>query len=245
MRSGIFTSVLLLLFNLNFAQQNFFNVASSDITSKNKVFFQQQLNVGKDMFQSNSTFDYGLGNNFEVGINLLGLSFEKNAIGNNYHMVKNDTEMPYSSFLLVNAQKKFELDETFALGIGMQEGLTLTEHKYGGGYYYFNGVFKDEKIGLKYILGLYYASNSFVGKGARLFNQEEIGLQTGIEKKIWKDKLLLQADFISGKHTLGEVVLGGAYCMTSSLIFSAGYQLPTFNSTSVDSFVFELTFVPK
>jgi len=243
MKDRFFVIITFLLFNTVFAQQNFFNVASSDITEKNKIFFQQQLNVNNAMFQSNSTFDYGLGKNFEIGLNLLGVSFEKNELDHNYRLIKNDQEIPYTPFLMINAQKRVDISEKFAFGLGVQQGITLTEKKFGGGYYFLNGILNDESLGLKCVMGLYYTSNSFVGKGKRLFNQEGVGIQAGLEKKIWKDKLLLQADFISGQHSLGELVMGGAYCLKPNFIVSAGYQIPTFNSISVNSFVFELTFI--
>jgi hypothetical protein len=52
-----------------FAQQNLFNVPSSEITQPGKVFVQQQFNFG-GVGTSNTTIDYGLGNNLEVGINV-------------------------------------------------------------------------------------------------------------------------------------------------------------------------------
>jgi hypothetical protein len=37
---------------------------------------------------------------------------------------------------------------------------------------------------------------------------------------------------------------GGAYFLTKNWVLSAGYQIPTFQSKSVNALVFELTFIP-
>ena len=73
---------------------------------------------------------------------------------------------------------------------------------------------------------------------------KSLGIQLGVEQNIWAERLLFQADFISGKHSLGEVVIGGAYYVTKHWVLSAGIQIPTFNSQSQPASVFELTFVP-
>ena len=51
------------------SQQNLFNVPSGTITRKGEVFLQEQLNLGR-FGESNTTIDYGLGNNWEVGLNI-------------------------------------------------------------------------------------------------------------------------------------------------------------------------------
>ena len=106
-----------------------------------------------------------------------------------------------------------------------------------------------KKLGAKIVTGLYYTSDGYFGAESRNFFENDffrkIGLQAGIEQNIWKEKLLFQADFISGKHALGELVLGGAYVISKHWILSAGLQIPTFQSKSTNAFVFELTFVPS
>jgi len=63
--------------NFVIAQQNFINVPSSEVTIKNKYFFQQQINFN-DLIQSNTTLDYGLGKGYEIGLNILGINFDQN-----------------------------------------------------------------------------------------------------------------------------------------------------------------------
>ena len=56
------------------AQQNLFNVPSGKITNLGELFFQQQFNITRPVGSSNSTFDFGLGHNFELGFNILDVN---------------------------------------------------------------------------------------------------------------------------------------------------------------------------
>lgn len=222
-------------------QQNFFNVPSSDITPHNKVFFQQQLNFIPNGVQSGSTFCYGLGHNTEIGFNVLGVNYDYQQ-----KFVANHTEQPYNPFFTLNAQKSFQLQEDFKIGLGAQAGFTQVGQ--GGTYLYGNGVYVNEHTHTKWVSGLYYTSDNYFGPESRNFMEEgalkSLGIQLGVEQNIWAERLLFQADFISGKHSLGEVVIGGAYYVSKHWVLSAGIQIPTFHSQSQPASVFELTFVP-
>ncbi|MHA8075447.1 hypothetical protein [Aquirufa sp. TARAVU-A1A] len=222
-------------------QQNFFNVPSSDITPRKKVFFQQQLNFIPNGVQSGSTFCYGLGHNTEIGFNVLGVNYDYQQ-----KFVANHTEQPYNPFFTLNAQKSFQLHEDFKIGLGAQAGFTQVGQ--GGTYLYGNGVYVNEHTHTKWVSGLYYTTDNYFGPESRNFTDEgalkSLGIQLGVEQNIWEERLLFQADFISGKHSLGEVVIGGAYYVSKHWVLSAGIQIPTFNSQSQPASVFELTFVP-
>jgi hypothetical protein len=224
------------------AQQNFFNVPSSDITPAKKIFFQQQINVVPSALQSGTTLCYGLGKNYEVGVNFIGLTYEHEK-----NLFPTSSVAPFAPFFVFNAQKKFEINESFSVGNGGQFGFTSNMNH--GIYLYSNGIYKIEKLGTKIVTGLYYTTDGYFGAESRNFFENDtfrkIGLQAGIEQNLWKEKLLFQADFISGKHALGELVLGGAYFISEHWILSAGLQIPTFQSKSTNAFVFELTFVPS
>lgn len=233
--------ICLLLSFPAFSQQNFFNVPSSDITPPNKVFFQQQLNFIPNGVQSGSTICYGLGHNSEIGFNVLGVNYDYQQ-----KFVANHTEKPYYPFFTLNAQKSFQLHEDFKIGLGAQTGFTQLGQ--GGTYLYGNGVFVNEHTHTKWVSGLYYTSDNYFGPESRNFTDDgalkSLGIQLGVEQNIWEERLLFQADFISGKHSLGEVVIGGAYYVSQHWVVSAGIQIPTFNSQSQPASVFELTFVP-
>ena len=222
-------------------QQNFFNVPSSDITPKHAFFGQQQLNLAASSIQSSTTMCYGLGLDFEVGINVIGINYDfKN------QFTTNTTTQPYAPMYACNAQKKVKLSEQLSVGIGGQLGTNQALH--GGSYLYTNAIYKDEKTGTKLVGGLYRTSDGYFGPETRNFSEagalKKLGMQVGIEKNLWHERLLFQADFISGKHALGELVVGGAYYMSRHMVLSAGYQIPTFHSKSIDAVVVEFTWVP-
>lgn len=231
----------LLLSLTAWGQQNFFNVPSSDITPANKIFVQQQLNFIPNGVQSGTTFCYGLGKNTEIGFNVLGINYDYQQ-----KFVANHSEQPYNPFFTLNAQKSFQLHEDFKLGLGAQTGFTQIGQ--AGAYLYGNGVYINEHTHTKWVSGLYYSTDNYFGPESRNFIEggalKSIGLQLGVEQNIWAERLLFQADFISGRHSLGEVVIGGAYYVSKHWVLSAGMQVPTFNSQSQPASVFELTFVP-
>jgi hypothetical protein len=225
------------------AQQNFFNVPSSEITPKKKQFFQHQLNFSNAALISSTTYNYGLGNEFEIGFNLLGLTLDQ------YQTLTFNTDsIPYYPFFCFNGQKKLPLTALSSIAFGAQIGLTGTKEAKFGYYNYLNYIYNHEARKLKIILGLYAVSNSFVGEGSRNYIQSQninkVGFQLGIEKKI-TDKLLFQADFISGEHALSESVVGFAGNLTKHWVISLGYQVSSFNKTVPNAVVFEFTYLPN
>lgn len=235
----LFGFLMLMSFH-SIAQQNFFNVPSSDITPKNKVFFQQQVNLSKEALQSSTTLSYGLGREWEIGVNALGITYDEAK----HDLLFNNDNTPYAPLFAANFQKKFHLDNHLSISAGTQIG--CNEKGKGAAYIYANSVYNIEKTHTKLVGGLYTSSNGFFGSETRNWMDKSFvryaGIQAGMEQHIWKEKLLFQADFISGKHDLGELVLGGAYAVAKSWIVSAGYQIPTFHSHSVKAVVLELTY---
>lgn len=224
-----------------FGQQNFFNVPSSDITPKKALFVQQQFNWAASSIQSSTTMCVGLGQDFEVGVNLIGVNYDLNN-----QFTTNSETPPFSPLYAFNAQKRVDLSEHWKLGIGGQFGTNQALN--GGSYLYTNAVYKNEKNGIKLVSGLYRTSDGYFGPETRNFSDnaelKKLGIQVGIEKNLWKEKLLFQADFISGRHALGEIVIGGAYFLSKHMVLSAGYQIPTFQSKSIKAAVIEFTWVP-
>ena len=104
MMKQIFITLLYFLITITvFGQQNFFNVPSSNITEKNKIFFQQQINLYETNIASNSTLCYGLGRDYEIGLNILGVTYDKDK---KYFISNSKYEQPIYPSIGVNAQKK-------------------------------------------------------------------------------------------------------------------------------------------
>ncbi len=220
------------------AQQNFFNVPSSDITEHKKMFFQQQFNLLTTNIVSNTTLSYGLKNNFEIGVNLLGVTYDYTSKGFVSSDV-NDTPV-YPSFG-VNAQKSLIMLKDYSLMIGGQL-LFPSQLKNLEYYTYINNKIEIPKT--KLIAGLYYGNNNYLGNETRFSNSiQNFGLQFGFEYEAINDKLFIQGDYISGKTAMSNLILGGAYKYSKHIYLSAGYQMPNSKISSSDALIFEFTFI--
>lgn len=231
-------------FFITHAQQNLFNVPTSDITEEKKLFFQQQFNLTKETIQFNTTFSYGLGHNWEVGFNFIGLNLNTTSAGPLFLTNGNSVALPFSPFYTFNVQKAFQLSAVFKLAIGTQTGLATGGNF--GSYVYSNLVTIIPKTNTKLITGLYWGSDSFLGCEDRslLFSKSLVETQIGVEQPIFGDRLSLIAENISGKHALGETSLGGAWRFTKHWVWSAAWQFPNYQGRSPEALVIELTFVP-
>lgn len=112
--------VTILIANTSLAQQTLFNVPSADITPKNKPFYQHQLNFySLNEVESNSHLVFGLGKNWDVGINLVDVPVH---FGHQPLVSSNDSRKPFYPLLMASAQKQWVLKEDLSLTVGTQVG---------------------------------------------------------------------------------------------------------------------------
>ena len=214
------------------AQQNLFNVPSGKITNMGELFFQEQFNFSRSIGSSNTTFDLGLGHNFEIGFNALDLNlYQRGGPADGPAQANPD--------LLFNAQKGFELiDEVWQLGIGAQMGFNPATHPRDVRYQAFAWAINEFKLpeerGSIYAGG-YYANVAYGGPGDRF------GALLGIEVPIIKERLSFQADYINGNRDISVGVIGCVIYFPSKWQLSLGGQVPAFRSHNPYGFVFELT----
>ncbi|MDD2724251.1 MAG: hypothetical protein PHH59_09560 [Methylovulum sp.] len=206
------------------AQQNLFNVPSSEITQENTVFFQQQFNFAKSD-TSNTTIDYGLGNNLEVGINLFNVNL----------YTPSDT-VANPNFLL-NFQKAFNITAAYKISFGTQTGFTPPVHNNSlqiPSFSYFSNAVDWARLG-KYYLGAYYANSAYAG------SNDAIGLMAGVELPMLENKVHLMGDLLSGNNDIGVAVIGLVFYLSDNWQLSIGAQLPPPNSHNDFGTVFEIT----
>lgn len=205
-------------------QQNLFNVPSSDITEKGQWFFQEQLNLASSGV-SNTTIDYGLGKGFEVGLNLFGLDL--------YHR-RGEAIDPEP---LLNLQKRFDLTESWGLGIGTQLGAMVPLHRDETRFSAFNYVNNQVRLGDfgKVFAGGYFANDAYTGA------KSEAGFMAGVEIPIWHEKLHFQADYIHGSTPIGVGVVGFVLFLPHRWNFSIGAQVPAIHSHNECGLVLEFT----
>lgn len=217
-------------------QQNFINVPSSEATPKHKLFFQQQLNFN-EIIQSNTTLDLGLGKNFEVGVNILGLNFSEK----NRSFTENDTadKDPYNPLVLLNALKTISVSEKASITIGSQYGVNFRDNKKRreAGLPYVNFKLADLFIkNSSFILGAYYNSIHYGGYGNRF------GIWAGTEIPV-THKFHLMAESIFGTNALSYTSVGIIYYPLKKMPLTLGIQIPNTRNNTY-SLVFELTFTP-
>lgn len=242
MQPAIRSLTLLLLCSLGsrvYAQQNLFNVPSSDITGKNKIFFQQQLNFFPANISSNSTFCLGLGKNYEIGINVLGVTYD---IAERKLTTNKPEEKPLYPSYGFNAQKILFQTHQYSISAGTQilfnSAFSKTEW-----YGYINHKLK---LGNAVMLaGIYSGNRNYFGNQTLLSRElKHAGIQAGLEYMLIKDKLFFQADYISGKTVLSNLITGLAYNITPHWILSSGYQMTQNKKDKLpNGTVFEITYV--
>jgi hypothetical protein len=214
------------------AQQNLFNVPNGKITNLGEMFFQQQFNFSRQVGSSNSTFDFGLGRDFEAGFNILDVNMYENLDAPTGPAQVNPD-------LLFNMQKGFELvDEVWHLGIGTQMGINPARRSKQVRYQALAWAINEFTMpdeGASFYAGGYYANTAYGGPGNRF------GGLFGIEVPIIKDRLHFQADWITGNRDISQIVVGGVIMFENQWQLSIGGMLPAPRSHNPYGVVIEFT----
>ncbi len=226
----------LCLARVGFAQQTYFNVPSADVVGKHEIAVQQQLNFSESI-RSSTTLEYGLGREWEIGLNFYNLDYQPSE----RRIVANDstTEEAFSPLLMLNAQKAFDITKNLEIAIGAQGGLNvLTQRRpqlVGYVYGLIGAVSDNEHYNLS--LGGYAANARYLGDGPK------IGFQTGFDAGIFYKKLHLIGDWVSGSHDFGQLALGIEVFLGEHFPLAIGWQ--RMNKTGEQALVLQLTFNPE
>jgi hypothetical protein len=216
------------------AQQNLFNIPSGDITPKGKIFYQHQLNGYNNKFESKGHFVYGLGNKYDVGLNLVGMGAYFNPTWRPVYNSDFSEKKALSPTLMATLQKQILLNKHWSLNVGTQVGVNLSNRTERMELAYMNyGLLAYQfKPGRKFLIGPYYTNNQYVGAGNRL------GVQVGYEWKLRKQWYLM-GDFISGRNENSVLVMGFMYNLNKRMQLCLGYMMPNPNSVKSQGIVFE------
>jgi hypothetical protein len=218
------------------AQQNLFNVVSSEITPQGKVFFQQQFNQSLDL-ESNTTLAYGLGNGWEVGFNFFDVPLSRPRGVRENPLTGEPNLIPA---YLGTAQKAWELSDTFLTSVGTQlgGGFERGPSKAPRNFTYWNWVYQEPDHGPRVIVGTYYSHLLYN-------NSDHFGMQLGVDVPVVPKKVHFVADYISGTDALSVGVVGGVIYLPRGWQVSLGAQLPSPGSRNDYGFVLELTRIPS
>jgi hypothetical protein len=221
-----------------FAQQNIFNMPSVEVTKPGTIFIQQQLNFNNEI-HSNTTFDYGLKKNMEIGLNFFNMIYSIDSKKIEINPSK-DSLSPalLSPLLLVNFLKQWNLSESVKIGTGAQMGSNIpfyNEIRYTA-FYYVSSSCSFWKDHLKTDAGFYYGNRYYLGK------EDSPGLMLGYELSIFHDRVHLTGDWLTGRHDQGQAVIGFVLYPYKSLPISVGYQIPNSKENN-KAVMIELTYI--
>jgi hypothetical protein len=216
------------------AQQNLFNIPSGDITPKKKVFYQHQINLYGNMFESKGHFVYGLGGGWDAGVNLVGTGA---TFRPNWSLLHNDNRHAGAVYPLVLAtlQKQFVLSDRIAVNIGTQAGTNLSRFVDRKTFAHFTYGLANYQVGpgRRIIAGPYVTNNAFVGSG------NQAGLMLGYEWKL-TDNWYLIGDWLSGQNDTGVGVIGAMFWPGKRVQFCGGVLVANPDTPKPNGFVLEL-----
>jgi len=194
------------------AQQTVFNVPTTDVLTRGKVYFELDLSVKPNDTDALGHFSssvprlvVGVGHRVEVGVNVLG-------------NVKPGADMT----TLAPALKWKVYDggnNGWAIAVGDNLFFPVRNKTYNAGTYAYTMVQKSFKPGTRLGFGSYFFSKNVVAP-----NANRAGGQFTFEQPVTK-KLNLNADWFTGRIASGYLTTGAAYKLTPKLTGVAAYSL--------------------
>lgn len=225
---GIATAILMLLYgglSLVHGQQTVFNVPTTDVLDKSKVYFELDISAkpnDSDALNKFSSFVprlvVGAGNRVEVGLNILG----------------NVQPGPDSTTLAPAVKWKVYDggDNGWAFAVGDNVFIPVRNKSYDVGTYAYTMVQKTFKTKTRVGFGGYFFSKNVVAP-----NANRAGGQFTFEQPV-TDKFGLAADWFTGKHASGYFTSGGYYKLTKKLTGYAAYSVGNANATKGNHFFY-------
>ena len=233
-RKLLITLLALGTFGTAQAQQNLFNIPSGDITPSGKVFYQHQINLYNDRFESKGHFVYGLGKGWDAGLNVVGKGF---VFKPQWELIHNDRQLNGALFPVVmgTLQKQFVLSEHLDLNVGTQAGTNISRFQERRVFHHFSYGLATYHVGPgRRIIGGAYATNrNFVGPG------NDLGVMLGYEWKL-TDKWYLMGDWLSGRNDASAGVIGAMFWPGKNVQFCAGALLPNPSTPKPPGIVLEI-----
>jgi hypothetical protein len=221
----LFILILLPTFSLTIrtvrAQQTLFNVPTTDILDKGKVYGEVDapFRVVEPRFSSFvPRIVVGVGNHVEVGVNITG-----------------NIQPGADTTTLVPAIKWKPYDggkNGWAFVAGNNLFIPLRNRSYKVGNYAYAQFSKTFSTRTRLTLGGYYFTKDVVAPRA-----QRAGGQLGFEQPITKN-FGVQADWFTGRHTNGYFTPGFLYKLNSNLTGYFGYSLGNSNVTKGNHFLY-------
>jgi hypothetical protein len=191
------------------AQQTIFNVPSTDVLDRGKVYAELdaslKLTDGSDVKKFSSFVPrvvVGVGNQIEIGLNLTG----------------NIQPDPDSTTLVPTFKWKAFQNEHWAMVMGDNVFIPMRNRTYDAGNYVYAELSRTFTSGTRITFGAYDFTRNVVASANRA------GEQFGFEQPLNKT-ITIAADWFTGKHTAGY--------FTPGIIFKAGPKVTGYASYSI------------
>jgi hypothetical protein len=210
------------------AQQTIFNVPSADVTPKGRLFVQHESQfkpVGKDTFLSNTEYGaVGIGHNTELDVTVYNVNAPASravAVGAGFK-----SAIP---FTLPGVSPERELKWT----VGTQFPVAVQGRGGVGNWTYSHVSTRLPRLNTRLTAGVSVGTRQIFGRNAVAF----IG---GVEQPVGK-KVTVVADWFSGTHSLGLLIVGGSVALPHDTTLYMGYQLPNTERSGRQGIVLELS----
>lgn len=217
-RLNLLTRVVLALvlmvgaFTAASAQQTVFNVPTTDVLDKGKVYFEVDISAKPNNSTALSRFSsfvprivVGAGGRVEVGLNM---------IGNIQPGPDATTLVPTLKWKVYDGK-----DNGWAAVVGAHLYAPVHNRAYNAGTYDYLEFSKTFKPGTRVSFGGYFFSKNVVAP-----NANRGGGQFAIEQTVTK-KLSIDADYFTGKTAAGYLTAGAVYKITNKWTGYAGYSI--------------------
>jgi hypothetical protein len=207
------------------AQQTVFNVPTTDVLDRGKVYAELDVSAKPNDQEALSRFSsfvprvvVGAGHNVEVGLNVLG----------------NVQPGPDTTTLVPTVKWRFYRNEDngWAMVAGAHLHVPVRNRAYHAGNYTYLMAQKSFKSGTRVGAGGYFFSKDVVAA-----NANRAGGQFTFEQPVTK-KLNWNADWFTGKHAAGYFTTGAAYKLTETLTGVAAYSIGNQNASKGNHFLY-------
>ena len=225
---GIATVILMLLYGLlSFVhgQQTVFNVPTTDVLDKGKVYFELDISAKPNNSTALDKFSsfvprvvLGAGGRVEVGLNILG---------NVQPGPDSTTLAPAMKWKVYDGN-----DNGWAIAIGDNLYFPVRNKSYNAGTYAYTIVQKTFNKSTRLGFGGYFFSKNVVAP-----NANRAGWQFTFEQPVTR-KLNFNADWFTGKHANGYFTTGAAYKLANKLTGVAAYSIGNANASKGSHFFY-------
>jgi hypothetical protein len=222
---ALFVTVMTALSIKGQAQQTVFNVPTTDVLDKGKVYFELDISAKPNDSTALNKFSSfiprlvaGAGGRVEVGLNILG----------NIQPGPDSTTLgPVVKWKVYDGK-----NNGWAIAIGDNLYFPVRNKAYNAGTYAYSMVQKTFNKSTRVGFGGYFYSKNVVAQ-----NANRAGGQFTFEQPATK-KLNINADWFTGKHANGLFTTGAAYKLTAKLTGVAAYSIGNANASKGNHFFY-------